>query len=251
MEKKSLKIAILGDSISEGLGSKKYNYATELKKNMEKELQVSCEIFNFSYTGKTIKYANEIKEKVKEINPDIIINFFGSVDGMVRPQKKLPIWSLIPKRYKENGMLDPRPFYSSNKVRSLFEHIDSFIRFRLKLFLIKTCGTYSIVEVKEFEKEYRLFLDFFNKDQKMLLVSTVYIDEHFFPGSNANYHKYNVCIKKLANEYGLRFIDLRPLQIKKDWNEIYNKDHFHPNKNGYSWYAKIFANEIIDILGQD
>lgn len=244
MDYYTIRIAILGDSISEGLGNKKYNYVNELKNNIEKELKVKCDIFNFSYTGKTIKYANEIKEKIKEVNPDIIINFFGNVDGMVRPKKKQPIWNIIPKRYKGNGMLDPRPFYSSNKLRSLLEHTDSFIRFRLKIFLMKTCGTYSWVEVEEFEDEYRSFIDFFDINQKMLLVSTVYIDDYFFPGTNKNYNKYNKCIYNLAQEYELNFIDLRPIQKKFRWNELYNKDHFHPNREGYTWYAKIFTNEI-------
>lgn len=242
-----MKIAILGDSISEGLGSKKFNYCKELKENIERDLNISCYIKNFACTGKTILYANEIRETVKEFNPDIIVSFFGSVDGMVRPQKKEPFWSLLPDRYKKNGMLDPRPFYSRKTSRSIIEHLDSFIRFRLKLILMKICGTYSWVDLELFEKEYKSLLKYFSKGPKMLLISTVYIDDYYFPGSNSNFNLYNACIKNLAKEFSCNFIDLRPHQRKLKWKEIYNSDHFHPNKNGYTWYAEIIGKEIVQM----
>lgn len=243
----TLRIAVLGDSISEGLGSKKYNYCQELKENVEKGIGIDCIIKNFAHTGKTILYANEIRDSVANFQPDVIISFFGSVDGMVRPKKKKPYWSLLPNRYKNNGMLDPRPFYSHRFTRFIIERIDSFIRFRLKLILLKLCGTYSWVDINVFGKEYRSFLEYFRNGPKMLLVSTVHVDDYYFPGSNVNLNLYNDCIKEIAEEYHCNFIDLRPLQRKFEWEEIYNSDHFHPNQNGYTWYARIFGDEIIRI----
>ncbi|MFP7442670.1 SGNH/GDSL hydrolase family protein [Bacillus infantis] len=243
-----VRIAVLGDSISEGLGSKKYNYCPELRENVEEALGVKCTIRNFAYTGKTILYANEIRENVAQFQPDIIISFFGSVDGMVRPKKKKPYWYLVPNRYKQNGMLDPRPFYSRKFKRAIVEHIDSFIRFRLKLILMKLCGTYSWVDLTTFEREYRSFLDYFKNKSKFLLASTVYLDDYYFPGSNDNFKAYNECIKNLSEEYHCNFIDLRPMQRQFHWEEIYDSDHFHPSQKGYTWYAQVFGNEIVRML---
>ena len=239
------RIAVMGDSISQGLGSKQYNYCNELKENIEKKLKIRCKVKNFAFTGKTILYANEIKKEVEKFKPDIIISFFGSVDGMIRPRKKEPFWSLLPKRYKGNGMLDPRPFYSSNKMRAFCEHIDSFIRWHIKILLMKICGTYSWVSLDEFENEYRKFLDYFNGKSNLLLVSTVYIDDKYFPNTNSNYILYNKCIKKLADEYCQDFLDIYSLQKAIKWDDIYGSDHFHPNLNGYTWYAEILSDKIM------
>lgn len=244
MKRDEIKIAVIGDSISQGLGSKKYNYCENLKRNLKSTLNIEFNIKNFAFTGKTIFYANEIKEDIREFNPNIIISFFGSVDGMIRPTKKKFIWNILPKRYRGNGMLDPRPFYSSNKKRAIIERIDSFVRWHIKLVLMNICGTSTWVTLEEFEYEYRKFLDSFKDIENILLVSTVYIDEKYFPNSNLSYKKYNQCIKKLANEYKRDFIDVYSMQKKLGWEEIYGDDHFHPNKNGYVWYADVFSEVI-------
>lgn len=38
----------------------------------------------------------------------------GSVDALIRPKPEGVFWKCLPKRYKLNGMLDPRPFYSKS-----------------------------------------------------------------------------------------------------------------------------------------
>lgn len=241
------KIVIIGDSISQGLGSKHYNYCEELKDFIVKHSNVSIEIKNLAITGKTIFFANEISEQVKEENPDLILLFLGSVDGLIRPKEKGWIWKFLPKRYKLNGMLDPRPFYSHSFLKRICEHVDSWVRWHLKIILMKICGTYSWVELEEFETEYRKFLTSF-ADRKILMVSPVYVDERFFPNSNDNLKRYVECIKKLSKEYNQYYIDLISIQKNMKWEDIYNYDHFHPSKKGYTWYAKLFSDEIIKII---
>ena len=62
-----MKIAIFGDSISEGIGSRKYNYAKELEKIMKSDNNI--EIYNYSYTGTTINY-------IFSLNNFLQMNFF-------------------------------------------------------------------------------------------------------------------------------------------------------------------------------
>ena len=97
------------------------NYCSSLKKQVEKLTNRECVITNLAITGKTILYANEILSKIRESQPDVILLFLGSVDALVRPKQE-GIWNLLPARYKLNGMLDPRPFYSK-KNGSLFFNI--------------------------------------------------------------------------------------------------------------------------------
>ncbi|MDN5372920.1 MAG: hypothetical protein PWR19_1966 [Carnobacterium sp.] len=249
--KRKVNIAILGDSISEGIGSKKYNYCNLLKQNIEIETDVTCTVKNFAYTGTTIEYANEIFKDVLDFKPDIIISFYGNVDAMVRPKitGKPNYYSLIPKRFKKNGMLDPRPFYSSNKVRCFFEHIDSFIRYNLKKILLKLQGDYCWVNIESFIEEYELFLERVSSANcKIFMVSTVVVDEYYFPGTQKNYRKYNKCIEKIANDKGANYIDVYNPLSKYNWDDVFNKDHFHPNTNGYKILASILTDNILEVL---
>lgn len=95
-----MRLTIIGDSISQGLGRKHYNYCNELKCFFEQETKQNLDITNLAITGKTILYANEIADKIKDTNPDIILIFLGSVDAMVRPQKRF-LWNFLPNRYKK------------------------------------------------------------------------------------------------------------------------------------------------------
>lgn len=242
-----IRIAILGDSISQGLGRKLYNYSQELKANLEIMTKFKYEIKNFAYTGTTIKYANEIASNVEKFNPNIVISFYGNVDAMVRPKisGNPNYYSIIPKRYKKNGMLDPRPFFSSSKTRSFFEHIDSYFRYNLKKLLIKLQGTYCWVEIDEFCLEYSKFLNsIYDRNRIIFLISTVIVDEKYFPGTPESYEKYNYCIRKLASKHDAFFINLQEELKNYEWDEIFGNDHFHPNKNGYSIIAKYFSEVI-------
>ena len=60
MNKSVIKVTIIGDSISQGLGKKKINYCESLKNKIENLTGVILNIENLALTGKTIKYDNKI-----------------------------------------------------------------------------------------------------------------------------------------------------------------------------------------------
>ena len=249
MNNEKIRITIIGDSISQGLGKEKMNYCSSLKKQVEKLTNRECVITNLAITGKTILYANEILSKIRESQPDVILLFLGSVDALVRPKQE-GIWNLLPARYKLNGMLDPRPFYSKKKWKSFFQHIDSWIRWHLKIILLKTVGTFSWVDEDNFKKNYEMFINQFC-DKKMLAVSPVYVDEKYFPGSNQNLKKYRSIISEVCSKKkNLYFFDIYSQQEKLKWKDksIYGDDHFHPSKYGYEWMGKILGEQISDIM---
>lgn len=242
-----MKIAILGDSISQGLGSKLYNYCEDLKINLEKENFISINIKNFAYSGTTIFYPNEIVKDIIEFNPDIVLSFYGNVDGMIRPKTtgKVNFYSLLPKRYKKNGMLDPRPFFSSNWKRRIFEYIDSYIRYNLKKILLKLQGGYCWVELDSFYLQYQKLLNKLNNGNRLFfLVSTVIVDEYYFPGTNKSYDSYNSIIENLCDNERIFYINLKDELAKYTWSEVFGNDHFHPNQNGYKIIANYFSSII-------
>ena len=81
-----MKIVLLGDSITQGIGKLKINYTERtVKKDYEDEI---IDIHNLALTGTTVKYAMGLLEKIQEISPNIVIITYGTVDLQVRPNSE-------------------------------------------------------------------------------------------------------------------------------------------------------------------
>lgn len=244
-----MKCIILGDSISEGIGSKKINYEEYLKQYYTKN---NMEIINFAKTGTTIKYPLDNIDKIKEENADIIIIMYGNVDAQIRPNlnlNKYHICDFIPNRYKKGGMLDPRAFYSKKWYRFIPDRLDNILRFFIKKIVLITQGKIQWMKIDDFYKNYLMLLnELINGKCQIVLVSTVYIDDKYFLDSNKEYIKYNKKIKQLSKEKCLEYVniydDLKNIVKKNGWNMYYSYDHFHPNKYGLKYIGKKIAKKI-------
>lgn len=242
--KNEIKIAIFGDSISEGIGKLKINYTIELEKlisNIYKKVKID----NYAHTGTTIKYLKTFEEEYKIKHYDIVIIGYGNVDGMLRPNlsSKYNIYKYLPNRYKKNGMLNPRPYYSNKIYKKIFQKIDSLIRWNLNRILLKIQGTTTLVSLEEFQQEYFNVIEKnFKNTKKIILLSTVKVSDKYFPGTNDSYEKYNEKIQILKYSYkNIKYIDLYNSLNKK---EFFYEDLFHPNSNGYKEIAKLIYKEI-------
>ena len=83
---------------------------------------------------------------------------------------------------------------------------------------------------------------------KVIACSTVFIDENKFNGSNEQYVKFNLTIRKIATINNIEYIDLYTILDKAvsdyGWDEIYCADHFHPKACGYQIMAKVLSDAI-------
>lgn len=245
-------ISIWGDSISEGIGKKKMNYCQSLAENLNNEV----EIYNFAKTGSTIDFAYEKFKEVEEKNFDIGIIMYGSVDAQIRPnleRNRYGVCRIIPNRYKIGGMLSPRAFYSQKWYRYIPDRMDNIVRFILNKLVLLTQGKIQWVSIEKFELYYRKLISEMRQAgiKKLILVSTLYIDDKFFLNSSHEYEKYNHVIKKIADETGAKYIDVfskfKEIVSTKGWGVCYSYDHFHPNKEGYDLIAVALARTIKSI----
>lgn len=249
MREKKIKCVILGDSISEGIGSKKMNYVAPLFKYAH---QIG-EIKNYAKTGTTIQYVNSILDMVLNECPDIVIIMYGSVDAQIRAnifRDRFKICSLIPKRYKIGGMLDPRAFYSKKWHRIVLDRVDNMIRFILKRLVLLTQGTIQLVSLERFRESYEaLLLTLQKNDIKVLTVSTMFIDDRYFLNSSSEYAEYNKCMEEVAEKYNATYIDLfwktKNIVERDGWDAIFAHDHFHPNERGYEFIGKILSEYLV------
>ena len=239
-----MKIAIFGDSISEGIGKRKYNYADLIPTYLDqKGIEESVEIVNFAHTGTTIRYLYDLSNTIN-FDFDYIVVAYGNVDGMLRPDlmHKPNYFRYLPNRYKQNGMLNPRPYYSSRFFKSLFQHIDSLFRWNLNRLLLFLQGTTTWISTSEFANKLdELIAMMKNSNANVILVSTVKVSDKFFPGTNSSYEKFNEIIQRCASKNNCKYVDLyHMLDLKKDFYE----DCFHPNIEGYKCIAELIVDNI-------
>lgn len=241
-------VYLLGDSITQGLGSKKVNFTTELARS----LGDGYKIVNLAYTGTTIAYALELLDKgriASEGHRPLCVILYGNVDAQIRPSRTGRVFSHIPKRFQGGGMLMPRPFYSSSLSKRAGQMADNAAR---KFFasLIKAIdGTEQWVSRESFKEQYELLLDrLLKKGVRPIACSCIYIDGKLFPGTPDEYVAFNESIYCSAARRNIPFIDIWSLfeaEVKKNgWDRAYNKDHFHPNGIGYGLMADKIAAEV-------
>lgn len=244
----SNKVYLLGDSITQGLGSKKVNFSGELSRL----LGDSYEVVNLAYTGTMVNYALGLIDEGKVTSngiSDFCIVLYGNVDAQIRPSRTGRVFPHIPERYKGGGMLMPRPFYSRSVLKCLGQHVDNLQR-KLYSGLIKLVdGTEQWMPVVPFAAQYAELLDrLLAMGFRVVPCSCVYIDGKLFPKTPEQYELYNRKIDEFASERTLDVIDFYGLFKAKveaeGWDSCYNKDHFHPNGEGYRLMAERIAAEI-------
>lgn len=241
-----MKIVLLGDSITQGLGSKKINFVYELLNLLGNNI----EIVNFAKSGTTIKYVDNIISLILEKEkPDCVISLYGNVDAQIKPNRNGKIFNKIPRRFRlcNGSMILPRPFYSRNFYKRIIQKVENILRTIFRKMIYYFDGVEQWIELNEFEMRFcKIKQTLNNCNIDFFACSTVFIDDNLFPGSNNEYIKFNKIIKK--NILETYYIDIyNPLKekIEKDgWESIYNYDHFHPNGEGYCLMAQIIAEKL-------
>lgn len=235
-----MKIAICGDSISEGIGSLKINYKSLLQERVK-----GAKIKNFAHTGSMINHMDEIEAGIKNFNPDILILFYGNVDAMTRPKSSSIFYKCVPSRYRKNGMLSPRALFTRKFLLRILQKLESIFRILLNKFLIKICGYEVWMPIDKFEKKYSEVIEEY-KEKNIILISTVPVYEKWFPHTNEQYIAYNKIINKLSEKNGCMFVNAYDILSRYEWNEVFLEDRFHLSKGGYEIIAEEISKFILN-----
>lgn len=245
-----MKIVLLGDSITQGLGSKRINFTEELSK-----LCSNAQIKNMALTGTTIQYAVDNISAYLNQKPDLVIVLYGNVDAQLKPCRSGRVFRRLPARFahSDGSMLLPRPFYSHVWYRYLGQRVENWMRTILRNLIYAIDGTEQWVPIDIFAEAYfDVCKTFRDNGINVVCCSTVAIDDRLFPGSNIEYQRYNAEILRIAKSLGCIYVDLyEEFKNAVDhacWSKWYNDDHFHPNGQGYRLMAKWIHKGIMDLL---
>ena len=243
-------IVFLGDSITEGLGviRSKTSYANLLQVKLKSSYAQSVQIINFGASAMQVNESREkYEKKIIELQPDIIVYAHGNTESVVREQKKY--LKFLPKRWRRPGWMDPRAYYSTRFTRRMMEKIESGLRWRVKVSLIKVFGGQQWMSLEEYKQQTTDFVStIFQHSSKtnIIFLTPGDIEEKYFPGSSESMRKYRKALKDIYehNKTSSRVFICDSSQFLHKWND-YFYDRFHPNENGHNKIADALLRTII------
>ena len=247
--KRSLKIAVFGDSIAEGLGVKGASYGDLLCEDLTATGRPAS-LLNFAHTGFQVSDSLKLAEKMITWNPNIIVISHGITEALIRP--KLNAMRFVPKRWRQKGWLDPRPYFSRKPVKRLYQKLESALRWRWKVVLIKAMGGETWMPQKDYEENLLRLLEVaLNKTSAdIILLTSPALDEKFFPGSPHSLQSYRDGLYQTVSLLPAtkRVLVCDITTDLKQWNDFFD-DHFHPNADGHKKIAKKLSVILMQHIG--
>jgi lysophospholipase L1-like esterase len=222
IERRDLVLAVFGDSIANGLGAQGEHYPVLLAEHLGARL--------IDLTGTAAQVSDGWRRREEALGADIVLIAFGQTEGMVRPTARS--LRFLPKRWRRPGWMDPRPYYSSRRWKRLGQRIESAIRWRVKVALIRLTGGTRWTSPEAYERGLSELVDYLQASDAptIVIVSRLGQDERFFPGSEASLASYSRSARNIAEAKSTLFCDV--IDVCRQWDD-YLLDHFHPNRSGH------------------
>ncbi|QCT04082.1 hypothetical protein E6C60_3371 [Paenibacillus algicola] len=246
-----MRIIFLGGSITEGLGVARSGktYANLLKFKMSVKCSQKIEILNFGASAMQINESRmKYESKILELKPELIVFAHGNTEAVVREQRKFLRY--LPRRWRRPGWMDPRPYYSTRRLRRWLEKLESGLRWRVKVSIIRIFGGKQWMGVEDFKRHTMEFVQAilkYSPDTKIILLTPGDIEERYFPGSPESMKLYREAIHDVYKSFkssGRLFMCDSSVKLHK-WDD-YFMDRFHPNELGHDKIAEALMDTIDD-----
>ena len=141
----------------------------------------------------------------------------------------------LPKRWRPLGWMDPRTYYSTRRRKALAERIESSIRWRVKNLLMRSKGSYQLMDAKGYAKELEHLHRAVSQSgcKYFVILGPTPMDPKFFPGSNEQLMRHALFASRIPDT---TFIDA--WEVLNLWNDYFS-DHLHPNSAGHDRIATL------------
>lgn len=230
-------LVLFGDSIANGIGVSGRSYGQLVAQ------QLQLRLYDYSGSAKMVTESLEECGVLTVPHLSLCIIAHGATEGIVRPSPSCLRW--VPRRWRAAGWMDPRPYYSSRWQKRIVQRIESSLRWRVKVFLLRYCGSRTYLEVSAYADTLReLIVKLSHPSRQVLVLSHVDVSQRFFPGSPKSLFEYADAAAHVARETGAIYVSLEGVCVK--WNDFF-LDHFHPNSTGHE---KIAETIVASLHGQ-
>ena len=264
----------LGDSLTEGVGSKRVSYVSQLVTQIRAaqrdvsvhelrlrsvdpgfnpyiEVNVAGKIdldgqksssdlwlWNLACEGQTIETDLAWLPLIGTLRPELVVIFRGSLESIVRPSFH-PWW--VPASWRGYAAMDPRCYFSTTWWRKAKQQALDATRQKTRLKLLARSAGKPLMDQDAFADHLTTLVRRVRElNTRVLLLGLLSVDDECFPGSPAHFESVNGTLRDIATAEGVEFFDWAT-QLKGARNSFFYRDSFHPNLAG--------ANALAEALG--
>ncbi len=269
----------LGDSLTEGVGSKRISHVTELVKQMRADAGANVHEFrlrhvgsdfnrqidfnvaglmdvdanrnashlwlwNLACEGKTIDSDLGWLPLIAALRPELVVIFRGSLESIIRPAMVAdgdwPWW--VPQSWRGYAAMDPRCYFSTTWWRKAKQSSVDALKQRARLKLLRLRPGKPLIDIEQFVSyQTELLKRLRALGTRVLVLGLLPVDEMRFPGSCEYFRKVNARIKQIADAEGVEFVDWAS---SLNGGDLFYRDGFHPNAAGVATLAEILRERL-------
>lgn len=271
----------LGDSITEGVGSLRATYVSELVNRMrassseraihdmrlrdvehgfnrfirvnvagylrkdDREGLPSLWVWNLASEGRTIEHDRQWLPLIDNLRPQRVFIHRGSLESILRPacyrNGEWPLW--VPASWRGLVAMDPRCYFSNTPLRRLKQSAIDAVKQRARLRLLRAGAARPLLDSGEVVSHYGALLQSLRAmGAAVTVLGLLPPDERTFPGSSRHFLQLNGELQAIAAQHGADFLDWHA-GFKARGSSFY-RDGFHPNPEGVAHLAEILHTRL-------
>jgi lysophospholipase L1-like esterase len=205
-------------------------------------------LWNLASEGTTIEADAMWLPLIKNIKPEVVIIFRGSLETIVRPvQVKSNCWPRwVPNSWRGYASMDPRCYFSTSRLRAAKQKTIDYLKQKTRLRMLHSCGGEPLLAADELIGTYaRLLSELKNTSARILMLGLLPVSESTFIGSAAKFSDLNSRLQKLAVNAGVDFLDWGQNFCDKVEGDLVFRDGFHPTEAGAERLASMLLGAIV------
>jgi GDSL-like Lipase/Acylhydrolase family len=271
----------LGDSLTEGVGSKRVSHVGELASQLRATGDVNVHEFrlrhidtstfnrdiefnvaglmnieaqrhpsdlwlwNLACEGQTIESDFGWLPLVTALRPELVVIFRGSLESIIRPAMLFdgawPWW--VPQSWRGYAAMDPRCYFSSTWWRKAKQSSIDALKQKARLKLLKVNPGRPLIDLELLTThQTELIKRLRALGARVLVLGLLPVDQARFPGSAEHFKSVNTRLEQIAAAEDAEFFDWGSLLSPT--NELFYRDGFHPNSAGARALAQILREYI-------
>lgn len=272
----------LGDSITEGVGSLRATYVSELVNRLrtssparavhdmrlreveadfnrfirvnlagclrrdERNAAPALWVWNLASEASTIADDRKWLPLVENLRPERVFIHRGSLESILRPapfhDDSWPLW--VPASWRGLVSMDPRCYFSETPLRKLKQSLIDSAKQRARLRLLRHGPPRPLMNPDDLVSHYDALLHALRPlGSAVTMLGLLPPDGDTFPGSAVHFLALNARLQSLAGKHGADFVDWQ-LQFGPSEHRFY-RDGFHPSVEGSARLAEILHAHLV------
>ena len=224
----------LGDSIAAGLGTQGASYPNLLHAFLAKADDNPWHLIDYSASARMLSESYSLVGSELAHSADLTIIHHGITEAIIRPSGKALRW--LPRRWRKPGWTDPRPYFSRRRIRHAVQRIESEIRWRTKVAIIKAGMFTRYQSPDEYAADLSSLLSLLlpSQAERVIILSHCGISERYSPFSAESLGAFHAATLQVVERHPRRnqvaFVDVQDIHSRR---ELMLLDGFHPSAEGH------------------